>query len=41
MCWVCGEPIDESKPVEPYKEEEEDVVIEEKTSKKGKEKIKR
>ena len=39
MCWVCNEPINEAKPVELYKEEEEAVVTKEKTYEKGKKKI--
>ncbi|MEE9378904.1 MAG: hypothetical protein V3V33_12805 [Candidatus Lokiarchaeia archaeon] len=27
MCWACNAPIDESKPVKPYKEEKPDVKI--------------
>ncbi|MFX1567627.1 MAG: hypothetical protein ACFFCV_04575 [Promethearchaeota archaeon] len=36
-CWVCNTPFDESKPSKPYKleKEEEQVVIEEKSLKKG------
>ena len=35
MCWVCESPFDESKPVRPYKKEEEkeEIEIEEKTPK--------
>jgi len=33
MCWVCESPFDESKPVIPYKKEEEKVEVEEKIRK--------
>ncbi len=32
-CWACNAPIDKSKPSKPYKEEEEEITVEEKTSK--------
>ena len=33
-CWVCNEPIDESKPTKPFKkEEEEDIKITQKSDK--------
>ena len=35
-CWVCDTPFDESKPVKPYKREEEKVYVEEETQKGGK-----
>ncbi len=39
-CWVCEAPFDESKPVKPYKREEEKVIVEEKNiNKKGKKKL--
>jgi len=38
MCWVCEIPFDESKPVRPYKREEEKVVVEEKALKNSKNK---
>ena len=28
-CWVCDTPFDKSKPVKPYKREEEGVAVEE------------
>ena len=35
MCWSCESPIDKSKPVKPYKEEEKvDIEISEKPQKK-------
>jgi len=27
MCWVCSEPIDESKPVRPFKRDKEEIII--------------
>ena len=33
-CWVCGEPIDDSKPVKPFKKEEEIQIEEEVSTKK-------
>jgi len=35
MCWVCNEPINEAKPVNLYKEEDEAVITKEKTHEKG------
>jgi len=32
-CWVCDTPFDKSKPVKPYKREEEGVTVEEKIQK--------
>ena len=37
MCWVCSAPFDESKPVKPYKRDEEKVLVEEKIQKDGSE----
>ncbi len=37
-CWACNVAISNSKPVKPYKREEEKVIIEEKINKKGKKK---
>lgn len=36
MCWVCGTPFDESKPVKPYKEEEKEKITIEGTTPKFK-----
>jgi len=33
VCWACDVPIDYSKPVKPYKEEEKRVKIGEKSKK--------
>lgn len=29
MCWVCDTPFDKSKPMKPYKKDEEKVITEE------------
>ena len=36
MCWACSGPIDKSKPIKPYKREEEEIEISEKPQKKPK-----
>ena len=33
VCWVCNTPIDESKPVKPFKEEAERIIVQEKPKK--------